>query len=81
MANYKAPKHNSLDGQVIEYAGKKYRLSSTQAVQYPIQMPVPKFRLDPKVSFGTDENGGLQLRLNPNPQAIGFDYSDWGKKR
>ncbi len=78
MANYKAPEHNSLDGQIIEVDGKKYRLSSNQAFSCPIQMPIPKFQLNPTMSFGVDENGGMQLKIKPNPQATGFVYSGWG---
>ncbi|MBR2349210.1 MAG: hypothetical protein IKA77_01145 [Clostridia bacterium] len=80
MAGFKAPEHNSLDGQVIEYGGKKFRLSASQGMTAPIQMPLPKFKLNPTMSFGADENGQLQLRIKPNPEAIGFDYSDWYKK-
>ena len=81
MANFKAPEHNSLDGQIVEYGGKKFRLSSNQAFNYPVEMPVPKFQLNPSLSFTVDNNGQLQLKIKPNPQAVGFDYSDWGKKK
>ncbi len=67
--NYKAPEHHSLDGQVIECNGKKYKLSANNTVIYPVQIPMPTYNLNPTMSFDT-EDGELVLRIKPNPVPV-----------
>lgn len=67
MQQFKAPDHNSLDGQVVDYGGQKFVLSKTAAVTAPIAIQPPKFKISPQMRFDADENG-LILRIKMNPQ-------------
>lgn len=78
--NYKAPEHNSLDGQVIECNGKRYKLSANNTVVYPVSIPMPTYNLNPTMSFDT-EDGELVLRIKPNPVPVVSGYDQTGKKR
>lgn len=68
MKQYKAPDHNSLDGQVVDYGGQKFVLSKTAAVTAPIAIQPPKFKISPQMRFDADDEGLiLRIKMNPRP--------------
>ena len=68
MKQYKAPDHNSLDGQVVDYGGQKFVLSKTAAVTAPIAIQPPKFKISPQMRFDADDEGLiLRIKMTPKP--------------
>lgn len=68
MKKYLTPKHNELDGQVIEYGGQHFKLSQTAAITMPIMIPQPKITIAPSMRFDTDDEGALVMRIKLNPK-------------
>lgn len=80
MKKYQIPKHNDLDGQIISYGGQSFRLSKSQAVSVPVQIPQPKITITPSMRFDTDDEGGLVMKISLNPKPS-YSNVSWPKKQ
>ena len=80
MKKYQIPKHNDLDGQIISCGRKCFRLSKSQAVSVPLEIPPPKITISPSMRFDTDDEGGLVMKISLNPKPS-YSHISWPKKQ